>query len=184
MHIWRPLWVQAEFSEIRALQMVNLEEHIPVEPHKRDDFRQRVAEDADIQELDRVIKQCWSYKKKCFPAVQPYYNERGELIESHGLVFRGEQLAVPFTLRKDLLNQLHSSHIDIGECILRVREILNRPRMRDFVQSAKHTDQNRLLKSFNCTRAPVTPLAKDCRRSVCPWSTDISDDSGSLVQFL
>ena len=71
------------------------------------------------------------------PAVQPYYDERSKLIESKGLVFRGEQLVVPLSLRKDMLSQLHSSHIGIGGCIRRAREILYWPRMsaeiRDFV---------------------------------------------------
>lgn len=128
---------QSECCEIRALEMVNHEEHIRVEPPKRDVFRQRVAEDADIQELIQVIQKGWPDKKKCPPAVQPYYDERGELIESQGLVFRGEQLVVPLSLRKDMLNQLHSSHIGTGGCVRRAREILYWPRMsaeiRDFV---------------------------------------------------
>ena len=128
---------QTDCCEIRALEMVNHEEYIRVEPAKRDVFRQRVAEDADIQELIHVIKQGWPDKKKCPPAVQPYYDERGELVESQGLVFRGEQLVVPLSLRKDMLNQLHSSHIGIGGCVRRAREILYWPRMsaeiRDFV---------------------------------------------------
>ena len=57
-----------------------------VEPPKRDEFRQRFAEDADMQERFCVIKQVWPSKKKYPPAVQPYYDERGELIESQGLV--------------------------------------------------------------------------------------------------
>ena len=127
---------QTDCCEICALEMVNHEEYIRVEPAKRDVFRQRVAEDADIQELIHVIKQGWPDKKKCPPAVQPYYDEQGELVESRGLVFRGEQL-VPLSLRKDMLNQLHSSHIGIGGCVRRAREILYWPRMsaeiRDFV---------------------------------------------------
>ena len=75
--------------------------------------------------------------KKCLPAVQPYYDERSELIEWQGLVFRGEQLVVALSLRKDMLSQLHSSHIGIGGCVRRAREILYWPRMtaeiRDFV---------------------------------------------------
>lgn len=94
-----------EFFEIRALETVDHEEHIQVEPPKRDVFREQIAADADIQELIRVIKQRWSDKKKCSPAVQPYYDERSELIESQGLVFHNEQLVVPLSLRKDMLNQ-------------------------------------------------------------------------------
>ena len=115
---------------------MNHEEHIPVEPPKRDVFRQQVAADPDIQKLIGVIKHGWIEKKK-LPEVRPYYDEWSELVESNGLVFCGEQLVVPLALRKDMLNQIHSSHIGIGGCIRRTREILYWPRMsaeiRDFI---------------------------------------------------
>ena len=57
------------------------------------------------------------------PPVQPYYDERGQLIESGGLVFRGEQLVVPLSLPRDKLTHLHSSHIGIGGCVRRARKI-------------------------------------------------------------
>ena len=100
-------------------------------------FREQIAADPEIQELIRIIAQGWPEKKHCPPAVRPYYDERRELIESQGLVFRGEQLVVPRSLRKDMLNQIHSSHVGIGGCIRRAREILYWPGMsaeiRDFV---------------------------------------------------
>ena len=121
----------------QPVERVKHEEYIRVEPLKRDVFRQRITEDPDIQELIRVIKQGWPGKKKCPPAVQPYYDERGELIELQGLVFCGEQLVVSLSLRKDMLNQLHSSHIGTGGCVCRACEILYWPQMsaeiRDFV---------------------------------------------------
>ena len=78
--------------EIRALETVDHEEHMPVDPSKRDEFHEQVAADPDIQELIRVIKQGWPDRKKCPPAVCPYYDEPSELIESHGLVFVGNSL--------------------------------------------------------------------------------------------
>ena len=47
---------QMEFCEIRALETVDDEEHIPVEPLKPYVFREQIAADADIQELIHVIK--------------------------------------------------------------------------------------------------------------------------------
>ena len=47
---------QTEFCEIRAHETVDHEEHIEIEPPKRDVFREQIAADGDIQELIRVIK--------------------------------------------------------------------------------------------------------------------------------
>mgnify|MGYP007094269264 CR=1 FL=1 len=56
---------QTEFCEIRALETVDHEEHIQIEPPKRDVFREQIASDSDIQELIRVIKSGWPERKKC-----------------------------------------------------------------------------------------------------------------------
>ena len=63
------------------------------------------------------------------PAVQTYYDKRNELIKSQGLVFRGKQLVLPLSLRKDMPTQLHSSHIGIGGRVRCAHEILYWPRM-------------------------------------------------------
>ena len=74
--------VQREFCEIRTLETVDHEEHSQIEPPKRDVFSEQIAADGNTQELIRVIKLGWPNKKTCPPAVQPYYDERSELIES------------------------------------------------------------------------------------------------------
>ena len=84
--------VQTKLCEIHLLETVDHEEHIQIEPPKQDVFHDQIAADGDIQELIRVIKLGWPDKKKCPPAVQPYYDKRNELIKSQGLVFRGKQL--------------------------------------------------------------------------------------------
>ena len=121
---------------------------------KRDVFQEQIAADPEIQELIRVIAQGWPEKKHCPPAVRPYYDERSELIESQGLVFRGKKLVVPRSLPKDTLNQIHSSHIGIGGCICRAREILYWPGMSVEIlilsqdaPPARRIDQHRLGKS-------------------------------------
>ena len=54
-----------------------------------------------------------------------YYNVRkpvtvqcdaSQLLESNSLVYRGEQLVGPLSLRKDMLHQIHRGHIGIGGC--------------------------------------------------------------------
>ena len=129
--------VQTKFCEIRAFETVDHEKHIQIEPPKRDVFHEQIAADGNIQELIRVIKLGWPGKKKCPPAVQTYYDKRNELIKSQGQVFRGKQLVLPLSLRKDMPTQLHSSHIGFGGCVRCAHEILYWPRMsaeiRDFV---------------------------------------------------
>ena len=57
--------MQTEFCEIRALEAINHEEHIQIEPPRLDVFHEQIAADGDIQELIPVIKLGWPDKKKC-----------------------------------------------------------------------------------------------------------------------
>ena len=115
--------VQDEQCEIRALQSVS-HEQISTSREKRDEFRDKVITDNETLALIKIIRQGWPAKVCCPPAVFPYYDERSCLIEAEGLVYRGEQLVVPRSLRKDVLMQIHSSHIGVGGCVRRAREVL------------------------------------------------------------
>ena len=127
---------QHENCEIRALESVS-HENISVTKIKRDEFRERVADDKEIQDLIEIIRHGWPAKAECSQAASPYYDERSSLVEADGLVFRGEQLVVPRSLRKDMLQRIHSSHIGTGGCVRRAREVLYWPGMsgdvRDYV---------------------------------------------------
>ena len=58
------------------------------------------------------------------PAVQPFYDERSELIGFLDLIFPNEQLEVTPLFRKDILNQRHSRHTGIGGNVRRAPEML------------------------------------------------------------
>ena len=56
-----------------------------------------------MQQLITVINTRWAVDwKQCPPALIPFYNNRSEL--------------VPSTLRKEMLQQIHKSHIGIEGC--------------------------------------------------------------------
>ena len=51
------------------------------------------------------------------------------LTAQNELVFKGERLVVPASLRKEFMATVHSSHIGIEGCIRRARDTLYWPRM-------------------------------------------------------
>ena len=160
---------QTGFCEIRALEMVNHEEHIQVTPPKRDEFRQRFAQDADIQERFCVIKQVWPNTKKCPPAVQPYHDERGELIESQGLVENSSKS--PFhSVRKCFSSSaaVTSASEDVFAVPLKYcfgHAWVLRSETYSNVDNLPNIPTRTYSWRASTTRAAVTPLAKDS-----PWS--------------
>ena len=52
----------------------------------------------------------------------------------NGLIFKGERLVVPTSLREEMTEKLHSSHIGIQGCLRRARETLYWPGMNKKVE--------------------------------------------------
>lgn len=70
----------------------------------------------------------------CSEAAHPYLNIRDELTVQDGLVFKGERVIIPVTLRKEMKEILHTSHLG-EEGTVRARECIYWPGMNsDFKQ--------------------------------------------------
>ena len=88
------------------------------------------ADDPEMQLLIGAIHKGWPLRQKDCPAeLVPYYDSRSELVGDGGLVYRGERLVVPQSLRADMFKEIHRSHIGIGGCLRRARELLYWPRI-------------------------------------------------------
>ena len=125
-------------SLICALAEIDHAENLSIVPYRLAELRNEIANDPVMQKLIGAIKGGWAVSRKlCAPELTPYYDKRSELIEDKGLVFLGERLLVPPSLRKEMLKQIHRSHIGIEGCLRRAREVLYWPLMnsevKDFV---------------------------------------------------
>lgn len=121
---------QHDNSEVRALREVQHEDGLSVSPNRLQEFKRVTADDPEMQLLIGAIHKGWPLRRKDCPAkLVPYYDSRSELVEDGGLVYRGERLVVPQSLRADMLKEIHRSHIGIGGCLRRARELLYWPRI-------------------------------------------------------
>ena len=67
-----------------------------------------------------VVPSGWpADKRQLTPAVAMYYDIRDELVVSDGLFFRGDRFIIPKTLRKRMLQALHSGHQRIESTLRR-----------------------------------------------------------------
>ena len=51
------------------------------------------------------------------PSLREFSTFADELVESDGLVFKGQRVVVPVDARAELLHRVHSSHIGVNGCI-------------------------------------------------------------------
>lgn len=108
--------------------MVHAIDSQPMTPEKRQKFEQETTADPVMARLKAVIMNGWPKSRKAIHSdLQPYWNVRDQLHEASGLLFNGERLIVPFSLRRDMLSLVHESHLRSQTCKARAREIVYCP---------------------------------------------------------
>ena len=159
-------------SLICALAEIDHSENLSIALYGLAELRNEIANDPVMQKLIGAIKGGWTVSRKLgAPELTPYYDKRSELIEDKGLVFLGERLLVPPSLRKEMLKQIHRSHIGIEGCLRRAREVLYWPLMnsevKDFVskcsicQSYKPDQCHEELQPYPIPSRPWSMLGAD-----------------------
>lgn len=82
-------------------------------------------QDEILQQLKRVIQAGWPEDRKSLPVtLSQYFQIRGELVAEDGLIFRGDRLVIPKSLRKSVADQLHASHQGVASTLRRARELV------------------------------------------------------------
>ena len=98
-------------------------------------MQRATEEDEDLRDLKTVIRHGWPLRKEDAPVkVRDYFPFRDELTMQNGLIFKGERLVVPTSLREEMTEKLHSSHIGIQGCLRRARKTLYWPGMNKKVE--------------------------------------------------
>ena len=88
------------------------------------------ADDPVLQVLRKTITDGWPASKSDVPeCVHAYFDFRNELTVQEQLVFKGDRLVIPTSLRKEMTALVHTTHIGVEGCIRRARETMYWPRM-------------------------------------------------------
>lgn len=88
-----------------------------------------------------VVQTGWLDTKEEVPlSIQSYFHFRDELSVQDGLVLKGERLVVPQSMREEVKQKLHQSHLGLQGCLRRGREVVYWPGMKkQLVQFASVT---------------------------------------------
>ena len=112
---------------VQELEQIDHKSALPVSEARCHQIKQAVPV---FQELCMVIQRGWPSNRKAVPEwLYPYFDIRDELTIEDELVFKGHQLVVPASLRRELMAVTHASHIGVEACIRRARDCLYWPLM-------------------------------------------------------
>ena len=88
-----------------------------------------------------VVRNGWFAERRQAPhCICGYWNIRDEISRYDGILYRGERIIVTSTLKSEMLNMIHESHLGIEMCKRRARDVLFWPGMGSAIED----------KVFNC----------------------------------
>ena len=111
-------------------ESINMVQYLPVSETTQNIIRTATESDPVMKELKTTIREGWPENKDSLPArIRDYFPFREELTLQNGLVFKGERLVVPESVREEMKARIHASHLGIQGCLRRAREVLYWPGM-------------------------------------------------------
>ena len=153
-------------------EVVNNASWLPMSSERIQEIRTATERDEALQILKQVILQGWPEERKDLPEqAKPYFSTRDELTVQDGLIFRGQRVVIPQSLRQDMKQRIHSSHLGIGSCLRRAREALFWPGMSaeikelitscEICRNYETTPQKETLMSHEVTTRPWEQVCAD-----------------------
>ncbi len=145
---------------------------LPVSQQRYDEIRRETNKDKTLQVLKVAIQSGWpEYKHACPREICEYFNVRAELNVIDDVIFKGDRIVIPRSLRRHMLEKIHAGHLGMDKCKRRARDLLYWPGMNrdisDLVfdcllcQTYKHRQQSLPLQPHQVTSRPWEKVAAD-----------------------
>ncbi|BES90768.1 Reverse transcriptase (RNA-dependent DNA polymerase) [Nesidiocoris tenuis] len=114
----------------RELESIQTADNVNIQQASLARIKAESATDECLCQLATVIKSGWPAEKERLPfSLHPFWEQRDALAIQDGVIFRGDQVVVPRTLRPDMMKKVHRCHLGMVASIRRAREALYWPFM-------------------------------------------------------
>ena len=156
---------EPESEEIEAINMIK---DLAISEERLKESQQHTEIDTQLQKLKHVIQSGWpDMKSDVSHEISIYFDIRDELTVQNGLIFKGERVIIPKSLRSDMIRRIHSSHIGAEGCLRRARESLYWPglnsEVKDFIlrcETCRTYERKQRKEPLISHKVPLRPWAK------------------------
>ena len=143
----------------KEMESVNAFSFLSVTPLGLARVRQSTKADDGMALLKGVIQAGWPDTLEEVPwRVRDYFHYRDELTVQDGLILKGERLVIPLSMREEVKQKLHQSHLGIQSCLRRAREVVYWPKMgkdiEDFISNCQPNQQKEPMISHEIPTRP------------------------------
>ena len=95
---------------------------LPISDTKREEIISETAKDQSLQCLIKQMEKGWpECQKDIDPLIQPYSSFHSEISVNEGIVFKGDRVVIPQSMRPSILKILHQGHQGIENVKIRAR---------------------------------------------------------------
>lgn len=99
-------------------------------PHRLEEISTATSSDPVLRKLEQSILAGWPDQKAQVPQeIISYFPYRDELTACGGVIYRGDRIVVPTSLRSDMKNRVHMGHLGLNACLRRARDLIFWPQM-------------------------------------------------------
>ena len=117
-------------SKEEEFEYINMMKYLPIRKERLQRIKEAVSDDRAMKSLREVIMNGWPEEKHLLPSeILVYFHCRDELTVQDGLIFRGDRVVIPTSLRQETKEAIHSSHVGIEGSLRRARECVYWPGM-------------------------------------------------------
>ena len=126
-----------ERSEVETeLESIKMVDYLAVSSERLSQLKQATESDNELCVLKGIIKTGWPETKEELPkSIRIYHTFRDELTTQDGIVFKGERIVVPHSIRNNMLSRIHNGHVGIQGCMRRAKETLYWPKMSSDIEN-------------------------------------------------
>lgn len=123
----KPSKSEIECDDDVEIHIQEIRNSVPMSDNKWQEMKEEIKKDAEIQQVIQAIQDGWPEKEKC--RTSPYWPYKEELFATDGVVFKGNQLVIPRSQRKEMLKRLHAGHQGVVNSKIRAKESMFWPGM-------------------------------------------------------
>ena len=124
--------------------------------------------DPKLQALKQLVLEGWPDSREKIPgAVIDYWNYREEITIQDGILYKGLRMIIPSSMRNEMLNKIHSSHLGTEACIRKAKDSLFWPFMRNDIKTVVENcgvcaelNNNQQKEPLQTHKLPTRPWSK------------------------
>ena len=173
-------FLQETKEELESECEVNtIKNHLSVSDETYTKFQSETAKDQELCMLKQTVLEGWPNMKNQLPTpLRQYWSFRDEITHMDGILFKGDRIIVPNSMRHSMIQKIHETHFGIVKCKNRARQSLYWPGMSTMIENSVSSCRKCAEHSKANAKEPMIPMEIPDRQ----WSkigTDLFEYKGT-----